>query len=345
MGTVSHRPAKRSDVQTMAAPNSAASKKAAKAGAKKIPIAKPGTKKTAKKIVLKAPATSAKASKAASLKALKSPTLKTMKTPAMKALKTPAVKSKKNPAVVKKASPLRKVGDKAIKKTTGKKAKQMMIKGGLEGGAKTSAGGVAAFDLEAFVKVKFSELEKTAHKKNVSGQTNSTVAELSKFNMRVANEHYKVKKEDSLEATLLALHLPGDEEKLDLSPRVAAAYKEVSNYQDLLLLGDLATITQEKRPYSWISGAPTLSPEAQTALITSLLGLTLKLTGAKLANFKLKLPGGKMRAKSRTEVVAYLALIQNIVDAMAGSKNWKVAARDSKLDKMHADITKIVADF
>merc|ERR1719449_180349 len=101
------------------------------------------------------------------------------------------------------------------------------------GGAKASA----AFDLEAFVKVKFSELEKTAHqKKNVSGQTNSTVAELSKFNMRAANEHYKVKKEDSLEAILLALHLPGDEEKLNLSPMVAAAYKEVSNYQDLLLL-------------------------------------------------------------------------------------------------------------
>jgi len=338
----------------MAAPNSAASKKAAKAGAKKIPIAKPATKKTAKKIVLKAPATSAKASKAASLKALKSPTPKTKKTPTMKALRTPAaVKSKKKPAVAKKAAPLRKVGDKAIKKTTGKKAKQMMIKGGLggiknnlEGGAKASAGGVAAFDLEAFVKVKFSELEKTAHqKKNVSGQTNSTVAELSKFNMKTANEHYKVKKEDSLEAILLALHLTGDEEKLDLSPRVAAAYKEVSDYQDLLLLGDLATITQEKRPYSWISGAPTLSPEAQTALTSSLLGLTLKLTGAKLANFKLKLPGGKMRAKSRPEVVAYLALIQNIVDAMAGSKNWKQAAKDSKLDKMHADITKIITDF
>ena len=136
-----------------------------------------------------------------------------------------------------------------------------------------------------------------------------------------------MEKEDSLEAILLALHLPGDEvsfiitdfilnlfalpqEKLDLSPRVAAAYKEVSNYQDLLLLGDLATITQEKRPYSWISGAPTLSPEAQTALTTSLLGLTLKLTGAKLANFKLKLPGGKMRSRGRTEVLAYLALIQ-----------------------------------
>ena len=64
----------------MAPPNSAASKKAAKAGAKKIPIEKPGIKKTAKKGV-----------------------------------------SKKSPAAVKKASPLKKIGDKAIKKTTGKK--------------------------------------------------------------------------------------------------------------------------------------------------------------------------------------------------------------------------------
>ena len=44
----------------------------------------------------------------------------------------------------------------------------------------------------------------------MSGQKNSTVAELSKFNMKAANEHYKVEKEDSLEAILLALHVPGD---------------------------------------------------------------------------------------------------------------------------------------
>ena len=210
----------------MAPPNSAASKKAAKAGAKKIPIEKPGIKKTAKKVVLKAPAASAKTSKTASLKALKSPAMKTLKSPAMKTLKTPAVKSKKSPAAVKKASPLKKIGDKAIKKTMGGLDS---AKNNLEGGAKASA----AFDLEAFVKVKFSELEKTAHQKkvnqillsqlfnsmfqNVSGQTNSTVAELSKFNMRAANEHYKVKKEDSLEAILLALHLPGDKVAFNLS--------------------------------------------------------------------------------------------------------------------------------
>ena len=121
----------------MAPPNSAASKKAAKADAKKIPIEKPGIKKTAKKVVLKAPAASAKT------------------------LKTPAVKSKKSPAAVKKASPLKKIGDKAIKKTMGGLDS---AKDNLEGGAKASA----AFDLEAFVKVKFSELEKTAHQKKVS---------------------------------------------------------------------------------------------------------------------------------------------------------------------------------
>ena len=30
---------------------------------------------------------------------------------------------------------------------------------------------------------------------------------------------------------------------------------------------------------------------------------------------------------------------------MAGSNNWKAAAKDSNLDKMHTDITKIIADF
>ena len=36
------------------------------------------------------------------------------------------------------------------------------------------------------------------------------------------------------------------QEKLDLSPRVDAAYKEVSNYQDLLLLGDITPGRREK---------------------------------------------------------------------------------------------------
>ena len=125
----------------MAPKNSAASKKAVKAGAKKASISKPGIKKTAKKTSIKG----------------------------QKNLKTPIPSSKKTPAAAKKASTLRKVEAKTIKKTLEKKGKQVEIRGSAKktlGGAGKS-GGEAAFDLEAFVKVKFSDLEKTAHQKKV----------------------------------------------------------------------------------------------------------------------------------------------------------------------------------
>ena len=93
----------------------------------------------------------------------KDSTLKTSKTPSkkisLKTLKSPAVKSK----AAKKASPLKKVAGRVIKKTMAKSAEKV--------DAKSSKGGVAAFDLEAFVKVKFSELEKTAHQKKVLLET------------------------------------------------------------------------------------------------------------------------------------------------------------------------------
>ena len=122
----------------MAPPNSAASKKAAKADAKKAPSAK-STRATKKTPVLW--------------------TGRLMNT------NSPG-SSKKTPAPTKKASILRKTGAKKIKKTMGKKGKEMLVKDS----AKKTLGGTgkaSAFDLEAFVKVKFSELEKTAHQKKV----------------------------------------------------------------------------------------------------------------------------------------------------------------------------------
>ena len=163
---------------------------------------------------------------------------------------------------------------------------------------------------------------------------------------------------------LLRLHLPGKEvaftithftlnlftlpqEKLKLNPREVAAYEEVSNY--------LAWSNYLADPYSWITGTPTLSPEAQTAFTISLQRLTIELTGGKLASLNIKM---------RTEVVAYLALIkvcsvnisclsirrfhssftQNVVNVMAASKNWQVAAKDyPDLEKLNTDITTLVS--
>ena len=46
-------------------------------------------------------------------------------------------------------------------------------------------------------------------------------------------------------------------------------------------------------------------------------------------------------------LISFLFFTQNIVDAMAGSKNWKQAAKNCKQDllKLHVDIIKMVTDF
>ena len=196
--TVSPRPEPRKDlITTMVAPKSPASNKSANADAKKKTISNSQTKKTPiKKSKVATPNPSLMSKKMPALKAKKSPTmkskanpaiavkkasplrkdemtkkasaLKTHKAPAkkisLKTLKSPSVKSK----AAKKASPLKKVAGKVIKKKTAKKTGEMAIK---KVDAKSLKGGVAAFDLEAFVKIKFSELEKTAHQKKVVLET------------------------------------------------------------------------------------------------------------------------------------------------------------------------------
>ena len=95
---------------------------------------------------------------------------------------------------------LRKTGDKEIKKTLGKKGKEMSIKGSakktLEGAGKASAGGVGAFDLEAFFKVKFSKLEKTAHQKKVRANSFFFHNKLSKLEMRWQSPDLKLSPTD-----------------------------------------------------------------------------------------------------------------------------------------------------
>ena len=78
--------------------------------------------------------------------------------------------------------------------------------------------------------------------------------------------------------------------------------------------------------------------------MSSLLGLAIKLTGSKVSP-STRIPGGKMRGKKREEVVAYLAIFQNITDAMAVGNNWGKTARFSLLNKMHADLTRIISQY
>lgn len=190
------------------------------------------------------------------------------------------------------------------------------------------------------------------HLQTVSGRRRSSLADLVKFNVRTAFNLYRVREEVSLEATLLALHLPGEQD-MALGPAVAEVLCEVSSYRDLLLLGDLASITQEKRLFEWIRGAHLLSLPAQTSLTATLLGLAMKLTGARpagLGNLVAPLllpqvPGGRVRGKARLEVLAYLAIIQSVAQAMAAGHHWEESARHSHLREMLGDLTRITDSF
>ena len=172
----------------MAAPKSPASNKSANADDRKKATSKSAeTKRTPiKKLKAATPRTTLKSKKTPALKAMKAPTMKSKSNPAIAVKKAPLIKKAstlkthkapakkislktlKSPSVrskaAKKASPLKKVAGKVIKK----KGEKMAIK---KVDAKSLKGGVAAFDLEAFVKVKFSELEKTAHQKKVLLET------------------------------------------------------------------------------------------------------------------------------------------------------------------------------
>ena len=79
--------------------------------------------------------------------------------------------------------------------------------------------------------------------------------------------------------------------------------------------------------------------------MTSLLGLAIKLTGNSPSRLAAKMPGGKMPSKARGDVLAYLALIQNIGEAMAEANKGYKTPKYNHLRRMHADLTKIIGDF
>merc|ERR1712226_1776765 len=121
---------------------------------------------------------------------------------------------------------------------------------------------------------------------------------------------------------------------LSLSPSVADAYSEVRQYKDLLLLGDLSTLAEEGIAAEMIHAAPTLSSPAQAALMTSLLGLAMELTGS-----------GPSGLALQAEVGDYLALIGDIADTMAEANEWDQAAESSGLQRMHADLIEVINNY
>ena len=81
-------------------------------------------------------------------------------------------------------------------------------------------------------------------KKIISDYSQSSSADLVRFNTTLAFSFYKITDEKSLQTSLLSLEPEENMKKLDLSPSMAEAWREVALYRDLLMLGDIRTIIQ-----------------------------------------------------------------------------------------------------
>jgi len=208
-------------------------------------------------------------------------------------------------------------------------------------------------DFEKVVVKKISKMHKdllkivtsTNKKQIISDRNKSSLSDLVNFNIHLAYSVYKITDKDSLESTLHSFQAKEDIEKLGLSPAVAKACKEVAMFRDLLLLGDLPTISQEKRPFEWIYLAPSLTYPAQVALMTSFLTLSIKLTGNKPSKLHMKVPGGRIAGKNKEDVVSYLAILQTIAESMSRRNNWEKKEKFSNLHIMNRDLGKIIGDF
>jgi len=277
--------------------------------------------------------------------------------------KLPAVsKSKKSKTIAKKSTMtkfkhLKNTSTKIPKaKTPAAKTSEAKIPAAKNSAAKASVVKIAAsqpdaaapqekFDLNSFISIKLGKVVTKNQKQLLSDRARSSLADLVKFNTTLAFHHYKIEEEDSLEVCLLSLESEDDVKKLvNKKPNVMKACKEVATYRDLLMLGDLPTITQERRIYEWVHNAPILSNPAQVTLMVSFITLAIKLTGTKDKIFG-AVPGGKLSGMRREEVVSYLAIIQTIAESMAKTNKWEKLEKFAILNKMNNDLGKIINDF
>ena len=264
----------------------------------------------------------------------------------MATTRSKTIKAKKTKAKASRSSKVKKTS-KSVKR--GKQAKKTIKSEKVKPEVKTVAvpqddTTSEKFDLEAFISLKLGKVDEKNQKQQLSDHFKSSLSDLVKFNTILAYNRYKITEEDTLELCLLSLESEEDIKKLDLKPSVMKAWEEVAMYRDLLMLGDLPTITQERRIYEWVYNAAILSFPSQVALMVSFITLAIKLTGNKNQLFR-TMPGGKLTGKSRLEVVSYLAIIQTIVESMAQTNNWEKQERFSQLNKMNKDLDKIINDY
>ena len=110
-------------------------------------------------------------------------------------------------------------------------------------------------------------------------------------------------------------------------------------FRELLLLGDLPTITQENRVVEWLLQVEMMTIPAMVVVMVWQMVMAIKLTGIKPKKMKMLVPGGQVKGKKRREVVVYLSMMHTIGMVMENK------ADDAFLKMMFTDLENIILEF
>jgi len=175
------------------------------------------------------------------------------------------------------------------------------------------------------------------------------VTEQARFNVMLGR-HLGFKNKRVLAVILLALQPRRVLQELNYRPlqragQGRASFERIFPFQELLLQRNSpSTIHNELWILDWVDHASGLwDKDAADALMVSLLGLTIKITGAKDHGVDYQVPeGGKL---SRREALQYLALIQVVAGVLEQSWDPLRIEEPHLLPQMVAMIDQMIADF
>ena len=165
----------------------------------------------------------------------------------------------------------------------------------------------------------------------------SSMSDLINFTVYLAQNFYNIQNRHLLETIFLALH--PIEELFIPHADVLWMHKQVAIYRELLLLGDLPTITQEDRVVDWLLQVKRMTYPARLVVMVWMVVMAIKLTGINPKRMKMKMPGGQVLGKRRSEVVVYLGMMHTIGMVMENKDE------DGTIKKIFSDLEEIILKF
>ena len=199
--------------------------------------------------------------------------------------------------------------------------------------SESSSSSTSSSDLtvEEYLAKKYPNIQDKNNNLKISDTKKSSMSDLINFTIYMAENFYSIQNRHLLEAIFLALYPL--EELFIAHADVLWTHKQVTVYRELLMLGDLPTITQEDRVVDWVLQVERMTYPAR------LVVMAIKLTGINPKGMKMVMPGGQVLGKRRREVVVYLGILHTIGMVMENKD------KDVTIKKMFCDLEEIILKF